>query len=119
MQSSSAETSLPSTHITTPTVFSITHDCRVELQECVRLERIDPASHWAHNRLSGFNLWDAGVGASAYRQNSLDFRLQDDATAIKVVAGSLSTLLTWLQIYRKTYIYDFYSYNLTRAFSRS
>lgn len=52
-------------------------------------------SHWAENRLSDFNLWDAGVGASINKPNSLDLRLQHNPAARKVVLGSLGTLAAW------------------------
>ncbi|KAF7682277.1 hypothetical protein GT037_001253 [Alternaria burnsii] len=53
--------------------------------------------HWAENRLADFNLWDAGIGASAGDPNSLDLRLHHDVSAQKVVTGTLSTLIAWLQ----------------------
>ncbi|KAI9766614.1 MAG: hypothetical protein M1840_006425 [Geoglossum simile] len=51
---------------------------------------------WAENRLSDLNLWDAAVGASASGSNSLDFRLQNDSSALNVVISSLATLAAWL-----------------------
>lgn len=52
--------------------------------------------HWAENRLNDFNLWDASVGASARPSNSLDIRLQSDASARKVILGALDTLAAWV-----------------------
>lgn len=96
----------------TITIRSVTQECRLRLQECVirhaggvgKGESINAPnlarSHWAENRLSDFNLWDAGVGASAAAPNSLDLRLREDASAKKVVISSLSTLATWATLYR-------------------
>ncbi|KID72031.1 transcription factor Zn, C2H2, partial [Metarhizium brunneum ARSEF 3297] len=96
----------------TITIRSVTQECRLRLQECVirhaggggKGESINAPnlarSHWAENRLSDFNLWDAGVGASAAAPNSLDIRLRKDASAKKVVISSLSTLATWATLYR-------------------
>ncbi|KID84817.1 transcription factor Zn, C2H2 [Metarhizium guizhouense ARSEF 977] len=96
----------------TITIRSVTQECRLRLQECVirhaggggKGESINAPnlarSHWAENRLSDFNLWDAGVGASAAAPNSLDLRLRKDASAKKVVISSLSTLATWATLYR-------------------
>lgn len=92
--------------------ITIRSECRLRLQECVirhaggggKGESINAPnlarSHWAENRLSDFNLWDAGVGASAAAPNSLDLRLRKDASAKKVVISSLSTLATWATLYR-------------------
>jgi hypothetical protein len=82
------------------TVLSITQDCRLALQQCTQ-NQLAIESRWAQNRLSDFNLWDAGVGASAKKHHSLDVRLRDDAGARKFVTSSLSTLKTWLYIYRR------------------
>lgn len=96
----------------TITIRSVTQECRLRLQECVirhagggwKGERINAPnlarSHWAENRLSDFNLWDAGVGARVAAPNSLDLRLRNDPLAKKVVVGSLSTLATWATLYR-------------------
>ncbi|KAF5124291.1 hypothetical protein E5D57_012221 [Metarhizium anisopliae] len=96
----------------TITIRSVTQECRLRLQECVirhageggKGESINAPnlarSHWAENRLSDFDLWDAGVGASAAAPNSLDLRLRKDASAKKVVINSLSTLATWATLYR-------------------
>ncbi|KAK9434653.1 cyclopropane-fatty-acyl-phospholipid synthase [Metarhizium brunneum] len=96
----------------TITIRSVTQECRLRLQECIirhaggggRGESINAPnlarSHGAENRLSDFNLWDAGVGASAAAPNSLDLRLRKDASAKKVVISSLSSLATWATLYR-------------------
>jgi hypothetical protein len=83
----------------TVTISTITHDCRRRLRECAYNEQ-HTGTHWAQNRLSDFNLWDAGVGASAKQHHSLETRLREDNTATKVVVSTLSTLRAWLDIYQ-------------------
>jgi hypothetical protein len=82
-------------------ILTITQECRRALQKQRAHEERFADIHWVQNRLSDFNLWDAGVGASAKEQNSLDVRLHDDDTATKFVFTSLSALKTWLDIYRE------------------
>ncbi|CAO2652993.1 Nn.00g024040.m01.CDS01 [Neocucurbitaria sp. VM-36] len=81
------------------TIFAATNDCRLSLQHCAQVPELIEL-HWAENRLSDFNLWDAGVGASARALNSLDVRLRNDVVAKKVVISSLSTLRTWAIVCR-------------------
>jgi hypothetical protein len=47
---------------------------------------------WAENRLADFNLWAAGVGASATTQASLDWRLHFQPKARIVITSLLITL---------------------------
>ena len=47
---------------------------------------------WAENRLADFNLWVAGVGASAKRRASLDERLALEPEVRAVVTNLLITL---------------------------
>lgn len=73
----------------------LTHSCRSRLHKCCEIAVL-AEQHWAENRLSDFNLWDAGVGASAKDTISLDRRLRSDNSARDVVIGNLSTLAAWL-----------------------
>jgi hypothetical protein len=82
----------------TATISIIAQHCRHKLHECVRVQRVT-GLHWAQNRLSDFNVWDAGVGASARQSQSLEVRLRDDDTATEFVVSALSTLRAWLDIY--------------------
>lgn len=45
--------------------------CRLSLEDCLTVESLREHG-WAENRLADFNLWAAGVGASAPTQASLD-----------------------------------------------
>jgi hypothetical protein len=80
------------------TISMLTQHCRNRLHECASEEQ-NTESHWAQNRLSDFNVWDAGVGASARQSHSLEVRLRDDKTARKLVISALSTLKTWLELH--------------------
>ncbi|KAH7077364.1 hypothetical protein FB567DRAFT_148733 [Paraphoma chrysanthemicola] len=76
-------------------IRAITQECRNQLEKCT--ETMDPGyRNWAENRLSDFNLWDAGVGASARTFSSLDKRLDSDKTAQTVVISSIDSLTGWL-----------------------
>ncbi|KAF2009060.1 hypothetical protein BU24DRAFT_497614 [Aaosphaeria arxii CBS 175.79] len=70
--------------------------CRLELELCVKSVKLNE-KHWADNRLSDFNLWDAGVGASDKYSRSLDFRLRNDSAARNVVIGTIQILLAWVK----------------------
>lgn len=80
----------------TETIRSITRVCRQTLQSCAKTPALTEM-YWAENRLADFNLWDAGIGASADEPNSLDSRLRHDTSARKVITGTLGTLIAWLQ----------------------
>jgi hypothetical protein len=84
-------------HTHAPSIASIAHDCRSQLRACTLLPDL-MRSQWAHDRLSDFNLWDSGIGASARARDSLDTRLQDDEITRKVVTTSLNTLKAWISL---------------------
>ena len=75
-------------------IRTIADECRLQLQECIRTQDVG-SRYWAENRLSDYNLWDAGVGASAGTSSSLDTRLANDISARDVVIGSIDTLAAW------------------------
>lgn len=60
---------------------------------------------WAENRLFDFNLWAAGVGASAKLTASLDYRLASQPEGRIVVMGFLSALLAALEECKELGIY--------------
>ncbi|OAL51267.1 hypothetical protein IQ07DRAFT_631168 [Pyrenochaeta sp. DS3sAY3a] len=76
-------------------IRELSQECRSKLHAC-RSIAILTEQHWADNRLSDFNLWDAGIGASAKDAMSLDRRLCHDMSARDVVAGTLITLAAWM-----------------------
>lgn len=78
-----------------PSIASIAHDCRSQLRACTLLPDL-VRYQWAHDRLSDFNLWDSGIGASAKEKDSLDTRLKDDEISRKIVTTSLNTLKAWI-----------------------
>lgn len=82
-------------HTNASSIASIAHDCRSQLRACTLLPDL-VRSQWAHDRLSDFNLWDSGVGASAKENHSLDTRLKDDEISRKVVTTSLNALKAWI-----------------------
>ena len=56
------------------TISDATDACRQSFEECLRIDSL-MKKEWAENRLADFNLWAAGVGASAKQRASLDDRL--------------------------------------------
>ncbi len=70
-----------------------TRACRQSFTECRSIGRL-MEDEWAENRLADFNLWDAGVGASAHPLASLDRRLMSQPEAYAIVQGLLKTLRT-------------------------
>ena len=79
-------------------IRTLATNCHQRFQLCIA----DPSpslqqNHWAENRATEFNIWDAGVGACADELNCLDKRLEHDVSAKKVVIGALSTLGAWIQ----------------------
>ncbi len=72
-------------------IFNATASCRGSLHECLLVEALKEHG-WAENRLADFNLWAAGVGASAPTQASLDWRLHFQPEARTVLTNLLVTL---------------------------
>ena len=75
-------------------IRELTQNCRDKLRASIRFKEL-MKDHWAENRLSDFNLWDASIGASARSPNSLDYRLKDDHMARKVLSDALEALIEW------------------------
>ena len=55
-------------------IHYVTAQCRGSFQRCLSTANL-MHHEWAENRLADFNLWAAGVGASAEGRASLDSRL--------------------------------------------
>ena len=68
-----------------------TNACVRSLQECRSVPELMDGS-WAENRLADFNLWAAGVGASARSRASLDWRLHFQPEVHIVLTSLLVTL---------------------------
>lgn len=81
-------------------IFWATERCRKSLEGCCEVDSL-MGGHWAENRLADFNLWSAGVGASASRQASLDRRLRFHRDTKFVFLGLLSTLWEWTERYKE------------------
>jgi hypothetical protein len=81
-------------------IRAVTRECRLQLQECAAAPEFADYQ-WAENRLSDFNLWDAGVGATAGAANALDTRLKDDLAARNVVISSINTLAAWARKWKQ------------------
>ncbi|KAK5449518.1 Calmodulin-dependent protein kinase cmk2 [Exophiala xenobiotica] len=64
-----------------------TRACRQSFTECLSIRGL-MEDEWAENRLADFNLWDAGVGASAHPLASLDRRLMSQPEAYAIVHGA-------------------------------
>ncbi|KAL9618681.1 MAG: hypothetical protein Q9160_006648 [Pyrenula sp. 1 TL-2023] len=65
--------------------------CLERFNLCVELEPL-MIGEWAENRLADFNLWDAGIGASAKGRASLDSRLALKYEAREIIANLLRLL---------------------------
>src|SRR4051794_37034992 len=77
-------------------ILDATTLCRSSLQDCLAVETL--AEHgWAENRLADFNLWAAGVGATAPTQASLDWRLHFQPEARTVITHLLVTLREFIK----------------------
>ncbi|KIW21360.1 hypothetical protein PV08_01940 [Exophiala spinifera] len=76
-------------------IRATTRVCRQRFRDCAS-QPLLAQGHWAENRLSEFNRWDSGVGASANNSNSLDKRLERNLSAHKVVLGALAVLAVWI-----------------------
>lgn len=74
-----------------PTLYNATAACRNSLVECVNVETL-MQDKWATLRLADFNLWAAGIGASAHYKASLDARLSLNPSVRNVIAEILKTL---------------------------
>ncbi|KAH8645082.1 hypothetical protein IG631_02546 [Alternaria alternata] len=75
-------------------IRKVTQKCRDNLRRFTQVEVL-MENHWAENRLSEFNLWDASTGASVQPPNSLDLRLRYDPQARKILLESLEALFEW------------------------
>lgn len=75
--------------------------CRQSLEDCLTITSLIKNA-WAENRLAEFNLWAAGVGASAVKQrNSLDKRLAVETDVRDVVTNLLITLKAFIEECKK------------------
>lgn len=72
-------------------IYHGTSACRRSLQGCQPIAALIDGG-WAENRLSDFNLWAAGVGASAEAHVSLDWRLHFQPEARVVLTNLLFVL---------------------------
>lgn len=77
-------------------IFHATKACRWSLQDCQSIEALMDGG-WAENRLADFNLWAAGVGASARTEVSLDWRLHFQPKARLVLTSLLVTLKKFIE----------------------
>ncbi|KAK4444752.1 hypothetical protein QBC34DRAFT_334438, partial [Podospora aff. communis PSN243] len=77
-------------------IFDATVSCRKSLVECQSIKPLKDHG-WAENRLADFDLWAAGVGASAKQRASLDWRLYFQPQARIVVTNLLVTLREFIQ----------------------
>lgn len=77
-------------------IYNGTELCRRSLRDCQAIEALMKHG-WAENRLADFNLWAAGVGASAPTQASLDWRLHFQPTARIVLTNLLVTLREFVE----------------------
>ena len=77
-----------------PRIRKVTQKCRDNLRGFTQVEVL-MENHWAENRLSEFNLWDASTGASVQPPNSLDLRLKYDPQARTILLGLLEALFEW------------------------
>ena len=78
-----------------PDIESVLYDaaaaCRKSFAECVKVDKL-MEDNWAALRLADFNLWAAGIGASARHKASLDARLSLKPNIRNVVAKILQML---------------------------
>ena len=72
-------------------LYDATTACRKSLAECVKVDKL-MEDKWAALRLADFNLWAAGIGASARHKASLDARLSLKPDVRDVVAKILQML---------------------------
>jgi len=72
-------------------LYDATVTCRKSLEECVKVDKL-MENEWAALRLTDFNLWAAGIGASARHKTSLDARLSLKPDVRDVVAKILQML---------------------------
>lgn len=77
-------------------ISDATNTSRHALESCRKILALMREA-WAENRLFDFNLWAAGVGASAKSTASLDFRLASQPEGKTVVIGLLSSLQAALE----------------------
>lgn len=72
-------------------LYDATAACRRSFAGCVKVEKLMD-DKWAALRLTDFNLWAAGIGASACHKASLDARLSLKPDVRDVVAKILQVL---------------------------
>ncbi|KAF5535539.1 ankyrin repeat-containing protein [Fusarium mexicanum] len=77
-------------------IFNATSACRSSLQSCLSIKPL-AVNDWAENRLADFNLWAAGVGASAKTKASLDWRLHYQPEVRVVLVSLLITLRDYIE----------------------
>jgi hypothetical protein len=78
------------------TIFAATQACLRGFKECLNVPLLKHRE-WVENRLADFDLWSAGVGASAKDKLSLDTRLMCDVGMRTVVIDLLNTLIVYVQ----------------------
>ena len=82
-------------------IFYASSACRQSLEDCLAITSLIK-NEWAENRLAEFNLWAAGVGASAVKQrNSLYKRLAVETDVRDVVTNLLITLKAFVEECKK------------------
>ncbi|KAJ5243895.1 hypothetical protein N7489_003991 [Penicillium chrysogenum] len=86
-------------------IYSITAACRESLEECVRANK-HMKDEWAMMRLADFNLWAAGIGASAQHKASLDARLSLKPDVRDMVAKILQMLKSRVEVYEELTLPD-------------
>ncbi|KIW11596.1 hypothetical protein PV08_10897 [Exophiala spinifera] len=72
-------------------IAQASRDCRQSFTQCLSISGL-MREEWAENRLADFNLWAAGVGASAHPLASLDRRLMSQPETYEIVLGLLTML---------------------------
>jgi hypothetical protein len=79
-----------------PLIFAATAACRSSFEECLLIDRLMD-HEWAENRLADFNLWAAGIGASAGKDASLDQRLVFKPDVRDVIVNLLYMLKAFVE----------------------
>jgi hypothetical protein len=78
------------------TISEATAACRQSFEECLPMGNLMD-KEWAENRLADFNLWAAGVGASAKQKASLEERLAFEPDVRAVVLNLLIMLRKFVE----------------------
>lgn len=79
-----------------PAILEAFQACRKSLRGCVDIPAL-MHHEWAENHLADFNLWGAGIGASADGRASLDSRLALKPSARDVIVNLLRIFKTLIE----------------------